>query len=254
MSAQAAMAASKTIDVPGLGAVPLDPSPGQAKRMLQRGHSYVASVNLAATGMSAQNGLLQTYAGFGLYLMHQSPPNTILQVAFDQDFGRTAVMRRGSLHHPGPVSPPRSPAHFSQFWAKVVQSGDTSGTAYFLVLGSPEALYFEDPRAVAYRPSATTTNVGSTIATVLAATEILTVRSPRLWVENNGATALVSAPIEISPDGTVWEQILSGTFDVLAASTPLSTSLPDGIRQLRMRAAVASSSTALSVYVTGTMG
>lgn len=246
--------AASTLGVPGLGAVPVNPTPQEAQQIIKRGHSYVATVDLSTSGISSNFGTINNYSGFGLYLMHRSPANTIFEVRFDQDFGNQVEFRRGTLHKPGPVGLDRNPYYFSRFWTLVVQSGDTTGTAYFLVLGSPESIYIEDAAAIPYQPSATTTSVGTSITTVLTSVQVHTVKGLRLYVQNRAGTALTSAPIEISPDGTNFETILNGTFDTIAASTFNSVNIPAGVRYLRMRALTGSSSTSINTALVGTMG
>ena len=241
------------MQIPGLGGVPVNPTPAEARRLIRHGHSYIAAVDLATSGMSTNNGVLWNYAGYGLYLMHAlTPANAVLAVRFDQDLALATNFRRGTLHKPGPAG--GSDYYFNRFWTLIIESGDTTGTAYFLVLGSPDAIYVEDAAAQPYQPTTTTTSVGTAITTILTAIQIHTVKNLRIYVQNRAGTALASCPIEISPEGTNWEVILNGTFDSIAASVFNSVNLPDGVRYLRMRAVTGSSSTSINVALVGTMG
>ena len=250
----AAIGQLRTMDVPGLGPVPVNPSTAEIAKLLQRGHSYIAQVDLSATGMSSNYGVEQPYGGYGAYLLHdQSPLNTVLEVRLDQAFGRPVIMRRGAVHRPGPVQRAGAPFHFSKFWAKVVQSGDTTGLAYFLILGAPEALYDEDPSAVQYRPTATTYATTTSLAVAFTALNVQGLRGGRLYINNEGVMALNDGRVEISHDNAFWEEVSAGVFATLAASTPASMALPQGVEYLRVRASAAST-TSLKIALRGTMG
>jgi hypothetical protein len=239
--------------------LPVNPTPGQIKQLLRKGHSYVATLDLTPAALLNLNGINQPWAGFGLYCMHQSAPNTIVQCAFDADYTKTVIMRRGSLHHPGAeANQKRQPTYFSQVWTKVVQSGDQGAglaipTAYFLVMGTPDALYIEDPRSVAFRPTKTTTVlVGAAgLVTILGPFDIQTLANVRVTLTNSVA-ALTQCPVQISADGSTWETILAGTFDTLAAGATLSASIPQGVRQIRIQAKSAGNAS-VNAFITGTM-
>ena len=225
--------------------IPVNPTPAELKAELNRQNTYRTAIDLSNAALDTGNGKPFNAAGFGLYLSHHlTPPNTIVQIALDHNFERTMIMRPGYYYNPGPgVNPKRQRSYFARWWARIVDGGDTTGIAFMVVLGNPDAEYYEELGSTPYQLTQTTA-VPSADTTVLAITDISTIDNPRIYVRNSGANDFTDLNVEISADGVNFAEILTGQL-LAAAGQTLTQELPQGIVKIRVRANSAGATTAV---------
>lgn len=229
---------------------------GEAYEFLRRHQSYIGAVDLSETGLDQQGGLEYPYPGFGFYMSFQgTAPGAQLRVFFDRDFTKSILVRPGTYFKPGPIDRDGRRAHsyFDRLYIQRTADSAVNGLANLVMLGTPEAEYSEESTAVA----ATSIDSGIQLITdedlvVFGPEPMSNLLSARLYITNLGeANAIQTVQVQISPDGTWWEEVLIDQFSALAPLATRSRTLPPNINFIRVRAQTAANTTGARIWISG---
>lgn len=224
-------------------AIPLQiaKSEREAYEFLRRNLSYIGEIDLAQPGIDRDGGLEYPYPGFGFYMSFQgTPPGAQLRVFFDRDYTKSILVRPGTYFKPGPVDREGRRAHsyFDRLYVQRTADSAAHGTVNLVMLGTPEAVYGEEPTAAG----------GSTIVGAQATITdedlirfgpepIANLNSARLYIQNTGAVDdIYIVRVQISPDGLAWEEVSVAQFNDLGPQALRSRALPNNVNYIRVRA------------------